>query len=86
MRACMPSRFSRVQPFGSSVDCSPLGSSVHRILQARVFSWSGLPFPSPGELPDPGIEPTFLMSPAVVGGFFTTGTPWEALGGTLGPV
>ena len=31
--------------------------------------WSGLPFPTPGDLPDPGIEP---MSPALVGGFFTT--------------
>ena len=33
-------------------DCSPLGSSVHGILQAR----SGLPSPSPGDLPNPGIE------------------------------
>ena len=31
--------------------------------------WSGLPLPSPGDLPDPGIEPT---SPALAGGFFTT--------------
>ena len=31
--------------------------------------WSGLPFPSPGDHPDPGIEPT---SPALAGGFFTT--------------
>ena len=41
------------------MDCSPPGSSVHGILQARI--WSGLPFPSPGDLPDPGIE---LRSPA----------------------
>ena len=33
----------------------PLGSSVHGIL--RQESWSGLPFPSPGDLPDPGTEP-----------------------------
>ena len=32
---------------------------------------SGLPFPSPGDLPDPGIEPTSLASPALAGGFFT---------------
>ena len=38
----------------------------------------GLPFPSPGELPDPGIKPTFLMSPALVGGFFTTNATWKA--------
>ena len=31
--------------------------------------WSGLPFPSPGDLPEPGIEPA---SPALAGGFFTT--------------
>ena len=40
---------------GDPVDCSPPGSSIHGILQARY--WSGLPFPSPGDLPDPGIEP-----------------------------
>ena len=33
---------------------------------------SGLPFPSPANLPDTGIEPTSLMSPALAGGFFTT--------------
>ena len=36
---------------------------------SRQESWSGLPFPSPGDLPDPGVEPT---SPALAGGFFTT--------------
>ena len=36
------------------MDCSLLGFSVHGILQARILS--GLPFPSPGDLPDPGIE------------------------------
>ena len=35
----------------------------------RQEYWSGLPFPSPGNLPNPGIEPTF---PALAGGFFTT--------------
>ena len=34
-----------------------------------MYCWSGLPFPSPGDLPDPGIEPT---SPAMAGKFFTT--------------
>ena len=34
--------------------------------------WSGLPFPTPGDLSDPGIEPTSLESPALAGGFFTT--------------
>ena len=35
----------------------------------------GLPFPTPGHLPDPGIKPESLASPAVAGGFFTTETP-----------
>ena len=37
------------------MDCSPPGSSVHGILQARILEW--LPFPSPGDLPNPGIKP-----------------------------
>ena len=37
------------------MDCSPPGSSIHGIFQARVLS--GLPFPSPGDLPNPGITP-----------------------------
>ena len=40
---------------------------------------SGLPCPSPGDLPNPGIEPRSLTSPALAGGFFTTSTTWEAL-------
>ena len=46
--------------------CSLPSSSVHGILQARY--WSGLPFPSPGDLPDPGIDP---WSPALQADFFT---------------
>ena len=38
------------------MDCSLPGSSVRGILQAKI-PWSGLPFPPPGDLPDPGIEP-----------------------------
>ena len=38
---------------------------------------SGLPCPSPGDLPDPGIKPASLMSPALAGGVFTTSTTWE---------
>ena len=39
---------------------------------------SGLPFPSPGDLPNPGNEPTSLLSPTFVGIFFTTSATWEA--------
>ena len=37
------------------MDCRLPGSSVHVIFQQEY--WSGLPFPSPGDLPNPGIEP-----------------------------
>jgi len=44
----------------------------------RQEYWSGLPFLLPGDLPDPGIKPTCLMSPALAGGYFTTSATWEA--------
>ena len=43
----------------------------------RQESWSGLPFPPPGDLSDPGIEPASLVSPALTGWFFATGGTWE---------
>ena len=43
--------------------------------------WSGMPFPSPGNLPNAGNEPKPPPSPALAGGFFTTVPP-----GTLGPL
>ena len=61
---------SRVQLFCGPMDCSPPGSSVHGISQAGT--WSGLPFPSAGDLPNPGIE---LAYPALACGFFTSGPP-----------
>ena len=39
---------------------------------SRQKSWSGLSFPPPGDLPDPGIKPESLVSPAFLGRFFTT--------------
>ena len=42
--------------------------------------WSVLPFSTPGDLPDPRIEPTSLVSPALAGRFFTTRAMWEAQG------
>ena len=59
------------------MDCSLPGSSIHGVFRQEY--WSGLPCPPPGHLPDPFIEPTSLMSPALAGGFFTTRTTWEAL-------
>ena len=40
---------------------------------------SGLPFPTPGDLPNPGVEPASLMSPALAGRFLTTSATWEAI-------
>ena len=57
---------------------SPPGSSVMGF--SRQECWSGLPCPPPGDLRDPGIEPTSLTSPALAGGFFTgsaNGESWE---------
>ena len=56
------------------VDCNLLGFSVHGI--SRQEYWSGLPFPSPGDLPDPGIEPRF---PALQADTLTSESPGKAL-------
>ena len=53
-------------------DCRLPASSAHGISQARQEYWSGLPFPSPGDLPNPRIK---HKPPALVGGFFTTEPP-----------
>ena len=45
----------------------------------RQEYWSGLPFPSPGDLHKPGIEPKSLKSPTLAGVFFTTSATWKAL-------
>ena len=49
---------------------------VHQAPLSMRFSrkeyWSGYPFTSPGDLPNSGIEPVSLMSPALAGVFFTT--------------
>ena len=44
---------------------------------SRQEYWSGLSHPPPGDLPDPGVKPVSLMSPALAGRFFTTGATWE---------
>ena len=57
------------------VDCIPPGSSVGF---SRQEYWSGLPFPPPGHLSDPGIEPASLSSSTLAGVFFSTSTTWDA--------
>ena len=45
---------------------------------SRHEFWSGLPFPFPVDLPDPGVEPSSPVSPALTRGFFTSSATWEA--------
>ena len=49
------------------MDCSTPGYSAHGIFQARILEW--LPFPPPGDLPDPGIEPVSLVPSSLAGRF-----------------
>ena len=46
---------------------------------SRQKYWSRLPFPPPGDLPDPRIEPKSLVSPALAGGFFPLVPPGKPL-------
>ena len=46
---------------------------------SRQEYWCGVPFPTPGHLPHPGIQAMSLASPALASGFFTTSATWEAL-------
>ena len=49
---------------------------------SRQEYWSGLPFPTPGDIPDLGIEPTSPVYPALASRFFTTEPPGKALAST----
>ena len=66
--------------FAENQICPTLWTEVCHTPLSKGFSkqeyWSRLPCPPPGELPDPGIKPVSLMSPALSGEFFTTGTTW----------
>ena len=67
-RSVAQSCLTLCDPTGSSL----AGSSVHGLFH-------GLPCPPPGDLPDLGIKSRTLMSPALAGGIFITGTTWEAV-------
>ena len=61
--------------------CGPM-TTAHQSPLSVGFSWqeywSGLTCLSPGDLPDPEIEPASPLSPALAGGLFTTSATWEA--------
>ena len=74
---CVLSHFSHVRLFATP------GTVAHQAPLSMGFSrqedWSGLPCPPPpGDLPNPGMEPTSLLSPALAGRFFITSAAWEA--------
>ena len=52
---------------------------------SRQEYWSGLAFPTPGDLPNPGIEPASLASSASAGGFFTTSATWNRWNSEIAP-
>ena len=56
---------------------------AHQVPLSMGFSkqkyWSGFPFPSPGDLPNPGTKPRSLTSPALAGGFFMTSATWKSV-------
>ena len=75
VHACMLSCFSHVRLFAAlwTVACQvPLSLGF-----SRQEYQNGSPCSSPGDLPDPGIQPQSLMSLALAGGFFTTCITWE---------
>ena len=61
---CPPAcSLSRVQLFVTLLDCSPPGFCVHGISQAGILEWVAIP--PPGDLPDPGFEPTSPGTPSL---------------------
>ena len=76
MVSCVPIGFSNVLLFSTPwivVHQAPLSMGC-----STLEYWYGMPCPTPGDLPNPGIEPVSLRPPALVGGFFITSTNWEA--------
>ena len=73
---CVLSRFSCVGLFVTPWTVAHQ-ASLSKGFSRKVY-WSGLPCPPPGDLPNLGITPNSLMSPALAGSFFTTSATWEA--------
>ena len=73
----MLSRFSRV--WLCVTLWTALGQAPLSMEYSRQEYWNGLPFPTPGDLPNLEIEPASLKFPTLAGGFFTNSTTWEDL-------
>ena len=78
--SCLLGHFSHVQLFATLWTVAHQDSlEIPLLLRfSRQEYWSGLPCPPPGDLPNPEIYPIFLMSPTLVGRFFTTSITWKA--------
>ena len=77
MHACMLRYFSHVQLFVTLWTVAfqaPLSMGF-----SRQECWSGLPCPPPGDLPDPGMEPTSPVSPELAGRFIITSATWVTM-------
>ena len=74
---CVHMRAQSCLTLRNPMDCSLPGSSAHGIFKQEY--WSVLPFPSPGDLPDPGFEPSSPASPALAGTFSTSWANRESL-------
>ena len=76
-------QFSSVQSLSHVCLFATPSTVAHQAPLSMEFSkqeyWSGLPCPSPGDLPDPGIEPVTLGSSALAGEFFNASATWETL-------
>ena len=73
---CVLSCFSHVRLF---VTLWTTACQAVSMVFSRQEQRNGLPCPPPRDLPDPGMEPTSLLSPALAGRFLTTSSTWEAL-------
>ena len=78
---CIHAKSHQLYPTLCELGCESYPTTAIQAPVSMRFSrqeyWSGLPFPSPGHLPNRGIEPTSFMSPAFAGRFFTATPPWK---------
>ena len=74
---CVPSLFATLWTVACQASQSlRLSQQEYWSVQLKKEYWSGLPFPTPGDLPHPGIKPKSPVAPALAGSFFTTEASW----------
>ena len=78
LHVCKRAKSLQLSVSAQPMDYSLTDNSVYGIFQARILVWTGLAYPPPGDLPNPGIKPASLKSLALASRFFTTSTTWKA--------